>query len=98
VSDRRPLHLDVTAWSGAQANRVLEGTTVELWGDGALLRLAGLGPAESHIDVRLALPDRSLFTEARIVRREAPDLVEVRFRWIDTYERGRLRAFVNNLP
>ena len=74
-----------------------EGTTVELWSDGAVLRLTGLGPAESHIDVRLALPERSLFTAAKVVRREAPDLVEVSFRWIDTYERGRLRAFVDKL-
>jgi hypothetical protein len=32
---RRPVQLDVTAWSLEQANRLIEGTTVEVDGDGA---------------------------------------------------------------
>jgi hypothetical protein len=94
---RRPLQLDVTAWSPEQANR-LEGTTVELGGDGALLRLPGIAAADVRLDLRLALPDRGLFTPATIVRRDPPDLVEVVFDWVDAYERGRLRAFVRNAP
>ena len=86
----------MTAWSLEQANRLLEGTTLEIGVDGALLRLSGVGPAEVHLDVRLALPDRGLFTPATIVRRDPPDLVEVSFDWLDSYERGRLRAFVRN--
>jgi hypothetical protein len=93
---RRPLQLDVTAWSREQVKRLLEGTTVEVDGDGALLRLPGVGAAEVHLDIRLALPDRGLFTPARIVGREPPGLVEVTFDWVDAYERGRLRAFVRN--
>ena len=95
---RRPLQLDVTAWSVEQANRLVDGTTVELGGDGALLRLPGIGPTEVHLDIRLALPERSLFTPATVVRRDSPDLVEVAFDWVDAYERGRLRAFVRNAP
>jgi hypothetical protein len=97
-TERRPLRLDVTAWSLEQTNRLIEGTTVELDGDGALLRLPGIGPADVHLDVRLALPDRGLFTPATILRRDPPDLVEVSFDWVDAYERGRLRAFVRNAP
>jgi hypothetical protein len=93
---RRPLQLDVTAWSLEQANRLIEGTTVELGDEGALLRLPGVGPTDVRLDVRLALPDRGLFTPATIVRRDDPDLVEISFDWADTYERGRLRAFVRN--
>jgi hypothetical protein len=95
---RRPLQLDVTAWSLEQANRLLEGTTLEIGVDGALLRLMGVGPAEVNLDIRLALPDRGLFTPASITRREPPDLVEIVFDWVDAYERGRLRAFVRNAP
>ena len=97
-SARRPLQLDVTVWSVEQANRLIEGTTVELGGDGALLRLPGIGPTEIRLDVRLALPERGLFTPATVVRREPPDLVEVAFDWVDAYERGRLRTFVRNAP
>jgi hypothetical protein len=97
-SARRPLQLDVTVWSLEQANRLVEGTTVELGAEGALLRLPGIGPTDVHLDIRLALPDRGLFTPATIVRRDAPDLVEVAFDWVDAYERGRLRAFVRNAP
>jgi hypothetical protein len=93
---RRPLRLDVTVWSLEQANRLFEGTTVELGGDGALLRLPGIGPGDLRLDLRLALPDRGLFTPATIVSRHAPDLVEVAFDWVDAYEHGRLRAFVRN--
>ena len=95
---RQPLQLDVTAWSVEHSNRLIEGTTVELGGDGALLRLAGVGPAEVRLDLRIALPNRGLFTPATVVRREPPDLVEVAFDWVDVYERGRLRAFVRNTP
>jgi hypothetical protein len=96
IARRRPLQLDVTAWSLEQANRLIEGTTVELGGEGALLRLPGIGAADLRLDLRLALPDRGLFTPATIVSRHAPDLVEVAFDWVDAYERGRLRAFVRN--
>ena len=95
-TERRRLRLDVTAWSLEQANRLMEGTTIELGRDGALLRLPGVGPTDVHLDVRLALPERGLFTPATVVRRDAPDLVEVSFDWLDAYERGRLRAFVRN--
>src|SRR5262249_52476855 len=95
-TERRPLELDVTAWSLEQANRLIEGSSVELNGDGALLRLPGIGPADVHLDIRLALPDRGLFTPATVVGRETPDLVEIAFDWVDAYERGRLRAFVRN--
>jgi hypothetical protein len=96
ATERRRLRLDVTAWSLEQAKRLMEGTTVELGRDGALLQLPGVGPTDVHLDVRLALPDRGLFTPATVVRRDAPDLVEVSFDWLDAYERGRLRAFVRN--
>jgi hypothetical protein len=96
LTERRPLQLDVTAWSLEQANRLIEGTTVELGGDGALLRLPGVAPTDVRLDLRLALPDRGLFTPATIVRRADPDLVEISFDWVDAYERGRLRAFVRN--
>ena len=93
---RRPLQLDVTAWSLEQANRLIAGTTVELGDESALLRLPGVGPADVRLDVRLALPARGLFTPATIIRRDDPDLVEISFDWVDAYERGRLRAFVRN--
>jgi hypothetical protein len=95
-TERRQLRLDVTAWSLEQAHRLLEGTTVEIGRDDALLRLPRVGPIDVHLDIRLALPDRGLFTPATIVRRDSPDLVEVSFDWLDAYERGRLRAFVRN--
>ena len=96
LTARRPLQLDVTVWSLERANRLIEGTTVELGAEGALLRLPGIGPTDVHLDIRLALPDRGLFTPATVVGREAPDLVEVAFDWVDAYEHGRLRAFVRN--
>ena len=37
-------------------NRLIEGTTVELGGDGAVLRLPGVGPTEVRLDIRVALP------------------------------------------
>jgi PilZ domain len=95
-TERRRLRLDVAAWPLEQTHRLVEGSTVELGGDGALLRLPGIGPTDIHLDVRLALPDRGLFTPATVVRRDPPDLVEVAFDWLDTYERGRLRAFVRS--
>ena len=93
---RRSLALHVTAWPLEHADRLHEGTTVELSVYGALLQLPGLGAEERQIDVRIALPERSLFTPASVVRRRPPDLIEVAFDWVDVYERGRLRAFVEN--
>jgi hypothetical protein len=93
---QRSLRLHVTAWPLEQGDRLLEGRTVELSVYGALLQLPGLAPDERQIDVRIALPERSLFTPASVVRRKPPDLIEVAFDWVDVYERGRLRAFVEN--
>jgi hypothetical protein len=92
--ERRALQLDVSAWSIVQPTRLLSGATVELGGDGALLRLPGLAPEAVQLDLRIALPERALHGSVKILRRQPPDLVEVSFETIDAYERARLIAFV----
>jgi hypothetical protein len=92
--ERRPISLDVSAWSLVQPTRLLTGTTVQLDGDGALLRLTGLTESAVQLDLRISLPERALHVSTNIVERRPPDLVVVSFDWVDSYERARLGEFL----
>jgi hypothetical protein len=95
VHERRAIAIDVSAWSLIQPTHRLSGTTADLGAGGALLRLPGLSEAAVHLEVRLALPRRSLVARGRIVRRQPPDLVAVAFEGLDPAEQARLLAFIS---
>jgi hypothetical protein len=92
--ERRAISLDFSAWPLTQPTRLLTGTTVELGGDGALLRVTGLEESAVQLDLRISLPERALHVSTNIVERRPPDLVVVSFDWVDSYERARLGEFL----
>jgi hypothetical protein len=95
-TERRPLMLDVWAWAAEAPGHLLGGETVELGSADAVLRLPKLAEAASRVTLRIALPDRALLTEARVVRRLPPNLVLVAFDSIEPPEQARLRSFVES--
>jgi hypothetical protein len=94
TSERSPVALEASAWSLMQPTRSIPGTTVNLGAGGALLRLPGLSPFTTSIQLQIGLPGRPLSTTARIVRRQEPDLVGVTFETITPTEWARLADFV----
>ena len=92
--ERRAISLNVSAWALVQPERMLTGTTVELGVDGALVRLAHLSPSAIELNVRIDLPGRPLHVSANIRERRPPDLVDVSFDRLDSYERARLGEFL----
>ena len=91
---RAPADVTVSAWSLLEPTRRVTGTTVDLSGGGALLRLPGLPRAATLLDVRVALSDRPLAATARIIRQYDPDLVALAWETIGADERERLIEFV----
>jgi hypothetical protein len=92
---RRAVSVDVWAWSPADPSRLLTGVTVELGPVNAVLRLPKLSEAAVNLTLRIAIPDRATLTHATILERTPPDLVIVEFDLIDSYEQGRIRAFID---
>jgi hypothetical protein len=95
-TERRPLVLDVWAWAAEAPDQLLGGETVELGSADAVLRLPRLAEAADRVTLRIALPERALLTDARVVRRTPPNLVLVAFDSLEPYEQCRLRAFVES--
>jgi hypothetical protein len=89
-----PVTVDVWAWTAADPTRLLEGTTVTLGADGALLRLPDLPDDTERVKLRFDVPGRAVLTEAVVVGLTPPDLVGVVFDGIDPYDRSRIRQFV----
>jgi len=92
--ERCAIAVEVSAWSLVQPTRLLSGTTVDLSGGGAVLRLPGLAESAVRLTLRLDLTDRLLTTLADVVRRQPPDLVAVVFHDIDSSERACLLEFL----
>ena len=84
----------LTAWSLLEATRLLSGTTVNLGGGGALIRLPDLPAAAALLDVTLTLPDGPLALRAQVVRRGEGDLVGLALADISTEQEDRLTSFV----
>jgi hypothetical protein len=93
---RRPLTLDVWAWAAEAPDQLLGGETVELGTADAILRLPKLTESAERVTLRIALPERALLTEGKVVRRLAPNLVVVAFDSLEPYEQARLRSFVES--
>jgi len=77
--ERIPAILSASAWSPQDPTSRVNGETINLSANGCLLRLPALAPHASLIDIQLELPGKTVSVRARIVRREAPDLVGVEF-------------------
>jgi hypothetical protein len=93
---RRPLVLDVWAWAADAPGHLLGGETVELGSADAVLRLPKLTEAADRVTLRIALPDRALLTDARVVSRTPPNHVLVAFDSLEPYDQARLRSFVES--
>lgn len=91
---RAPAALEVAAWSLHEPTRLFAGTTANLGAGGALVRLPGLPPAAGVLELKIGLFPRPLVARARVLRREAPDLVVLAFETIGAEERERLAGFV----
>jgi hypothetical protein len=90
---RRPISLDVSAWTLVQPTRPILGTAIELGGNGALIQFDGLPKTAGRIELRIALPERGLFVSATVVARLPPDLFEVSFQ-LNPYQRERVIRFL----
>jgi PilZ domain len=91
---RRPVSLDVSAWTLVQPTRLILGTTIELGGRGALIRFEGLPKTAGRIELRIALPERDLLVSATVAARRPPDLFEVSFHGLNPNQRERLMRFL----
>jgi PilZ domain len=76
---RAEVELPFRAWSLVEPTRLLSGTTLNLSGGGALVRLPELPPATSVLDLTLALPDGPIGVRARVVRRDEAGVVALAF-------------------
>jgi hypothetical protein len=95
--ERRPVAVDLWAWSLVHATTRLAGTTVGLSEEGALLRVPGLSEAAVRLEIWLALPDGLLEVKASVVHRKGPDLVGVKFDGLYSSERARLVGFLTRI-
>ena len=91
--ERIPARLSASAWSPQDPTARVLGETIDLNGNGCLLRLPALAEHASLIDLYLELPGRTVSVRARIVRREAPDLVGVAFESFPDDGQADLAAF-----
>src|SRR5207237_7109886 len=86
IQRRQHLRVDLefpcSAWSLLDPTRLLSGTTVNLSGGGALVRLPMLPPAAPFVDLHLELPDGPLDVRGLVIRRDEGDLVALGFDWI----------------
>ena len=98
IQRRQHIRIDaevpLTAWSLLEATRLLSGTTVNLGGGGALIRLPDLPAAAALLDVTLTLPDGPLALRAQVVRRGEGDLVGLSLADISKEQEDRLTSFV----
>jgi hypothetical protein len=79
-----------SAWSLLDPTRLLVGTTLNLSGGGALVRLPLLPPAAPFVDLHLSLPDGPLGVRGRVVRRDDGDLVALGFEGLAAADEERL--------
>jgi hypothetical protein len=77
--ERTPATLKASVWSPRDLTRRVMGETIDLSTNGCLLHLPGLSPQASLIDIQLELLGKTVSARARVVWREAPDLVGVEF-------------------
>lgn len=92
--ERVPVTLEASAWSLLDPTRLVSGETVDVSAGGALLRLPGLAPFASVVEVRIGLPEQPFSTKARVVRRSEPDLVGIAFQAMRPEDQQRLEDFV----
>ncbi|HKP19110.1 MAG TPA: PilZ domain-containing protein [Gaiellaceae bacterium] len=90
---RIPVHVDVFAWTLAQATRRLPGTTLNLSGAGALLRIPELAPMAATVELTIELPEKPIHASARVAWRE-PGLVGVEFTRISAEAQASLVDFL----
>jgi hypothetical protein len=93
----RSVSVDIWAWTPDEPTRLITGRTVALGPEGAVLRLQSRLEAGTQLTIRIALPDRAALARAIVSAQQAPDLVKVVFDSIDSYERSRIRTFVDSL-
>src|SRR5207247_2194056 len=84
------LEVPFSAWSLVEPTRLLAGTTLNLSGGGALVRLPELPPATSVLDLTLALPEGPLGVRARVVRRDEAGVVALAFDELPREQEARL--------
>jgi c-di-GMP-binding flagellar brake protein YcgR len=92
--ERRPVELEVWAWTLTRPTRRLRGTTLDLSPGGALLWLPDLAPGAARVDLTIVLPDWRLHASAGVRRRREPALVGVDFDRIALEEQARLAEFL----
>jgi len=89
---RAQLEVHFSAWSLLEPTRLLSGTTLNLSGGGALVRLPELPPATNVLDLTLALPDGPLAVRARVVRRDEDGVVALAFDAVTPEQAARLTS------
>jgi hypothetical protein len=90
---RIPVHLEVFAWTLAQATRRLPGTTVNLSAAGALLRIPELAPMAATVELTIELPEKPIHASGRVAWRE-PGVVGVEFTRISAESQASLVDFL----